>query len=301
MQVILVKAAGLVLMICAGYALKRLGVFHTEDANVLSRAIMNFTLPAALIVSFRDFRFETGYLALIALAAAVNLALLLLGLRAAKGRDAGCQTVYGLNVGSYNIGTFVLPLAQSFLPASAVVGVSMFDVGNAPFNLGLSYAVASARGRGERVQIGFVVKRLLRSVPFMTYLIMTAVSLAGLRLPGAVYDVASMVSGANAVLAMLMIGILFELRIERDKRRDVIRILLLRYVCNIAAAAAMWFVPLPLAIRQVAVLSLLAPITTVSVVFCEMGGGDPAVYSVVNPLSILISLVLTFLALPVIL
>lgn len=75
MQTILIKAAGLALMIFAGFGLKRLGVFRSEDAKVLSRIIINLTLPASLIVSFRDFRFESGYLVLIAIAAACNMAL----------------------------------------------------------------------------------------------------------------------------------------------------------------------------------------------------------------------------------
>ena len=37
METILVKAAGRALMIFAGYGLKRLGVFRTEDAKVISR------------------------------------------------------------------------------------------------------------------------------------------------------------------------------------------------------------------------------------------------------------------------
>ena len=40
METILVKAAGLALMIFAGYGLKRLGVFRTEDAKVISRIVV---------------------------------------------------------------------------------------------------------------------------------------------------------------------------------------------------------------------------------------------------------------------
>lgn len=294
MQTILIKAAGLALMILAGYCLKRLGVFRSEDAKVLSRIIINLTLPASLIVSFRDFRFDTGYLALIVIAAASNLALLALGLRLTRGRDPAMQAVYGLNISSYNIGTFVLPFVQSFLPPAALVGVSMFDAGNAPFNTGLAYAVVSARGRGERVQARFVAGRLVRSVPFMTYLIMAALSLAQVRLPEPVYQIASTVSGANAFLAMLMIGILFEVRTAPEKRREIFRILALRYGCDLLIAGIVWLLPLPALIRQVSVLALLAPVPSISMVFCEKCGCDPSIYSVVNSLSIVLSLVLTF-------
>ena len=70
MEPIVSKAAGLALMIFAGYALKYLGVFRQEDAKVLSRIVINLTLPAALIGSFRTFRFDVSFLTLILIAAA---------------------------------------------------------------------------------------------------------------------------------------------------------------------------------------------------------------------------------------
>ena len=71
MEAIISKAAGLALMILAGYGLKRLGVFRQEDAKVLSRIVINLTLPAALIGSFKTFRFDAGFLVLILIAAAI--------------------------------------------------------------------------------------------------------------------------------------------------------------------------------------------------------------------------------------
>lgn len=294
MEAILIKAAGLALMIFAGYGLKRLGVFRGEDAKVLSRIIIHLTLPAALVVSFRDFYFDIGYLALIVIAVACNLGLLLLGLRITRGKDVSVRALYGLNLSSYNIGTFVLPFVQSFLPTRALIGVSMFDAGNCPFNTGLGYAVVSAQGQGRWDRLRFVTVRLARSVPFMTYLALTLLSLLQIHLPDAVYQIASTVSGANTVLAMLMIGILFEVHAERDKRRQVFHILAVRYGCNFLLAALVWFLPLPLLIRQVSVLALLAPIPSISMVYCERCGCDPSIYGVVNSLSIVVSLCLTF-------
>ena len=79
METILVKAAGLALMIFAGYGLKRLGVFRTEDAKVISRIVVHLTLPAALITGFRTFHFDASYLALIVIALVSNFALLGVG------------------------------------------------------------------------------------------------------------------------------------------------------------------------------------------------------------------------------
>ena len=294
METILVKAAGLALMIFAGYGLKRLGVLRTEDAKVISRIVVHLTLPAALITGFRTFHFDASYLALIVIALVSNFALLGVGLRRTRGGDLATRGLYALNVSSYNIGCFVLPFVQSFLPPEALVGVSMFDAGNCPVNSGVAYAIVSARSSGQRVRLGFVLDKLVHSVPFMTYLTLMVLSILGITLPEPVYQVASTVGGANTFLAMVMIGMLFEVRVEREDRRLILEILAVRYGCSLAMAALVWVLPLPLLIRQVSVLAMMAPIPSVTMVYCEKCGCKPSLYGVLNSLSIAVSLLLTF-------
>ena len=294
MDAILVKAAGLLLMILAGYGMKRLGLFHVEDAKLLSLIIVHLTLPAALVTGFRTFRFDVSYLALIAIALASNLLMLAVGLWRGRGKAAPVRALYGLNICSYNIGCFVLPFVQSFLPPEALVGVSMFDAGNCPVNSGVAYAIVSARSSGQRVRLGFVLDKLVHSVPFMTYLTLMVLSILGITLPEPVYQVASTVGGANTFLAMVMIGMLFEVRVEREDRRLILEILAVRYGCSLAMAALVWVLPLPLLIRQVSVLAMMAPIPSVTMVYCEKCGCKPSLYGVLNSLSIAVSLLLTF-------
>lgn len=294
METILVKAAGLALMIFAGYGLKRLGVFRTEDAKVISRIVVHLTLPAALITGFRTFHFDASYLALIVIALVSNFALLGVGLRRTRGGDLAARGLYALNVSSYNIGCFVLPFVQSFLPPEALVGVSMFDAGNCPVNSGVAYAIVSARSSGQRVRLGFVLDKLVHSVPFMTYLTLMVLSILGITLPEPVYQVASTVGGANTFLAMVMIGMLFEVRVEKEDRRLILEILAVRYGCSLAMAALVWVLPLPLLIRQVSALAMMAPIPSVTMVYCEKCGCKPSLYGVLNSLSIAVSLLLTF-------
>ena len=199
-----------------------------------------------------------------------------------------------MNICSYNIGCFVLPFVQSFLPAEALIGVSMFDAGNCPVNSGISYAVVSAAGNGERVRLRFVLDKLCHSVPFMTYLVLMVLSTLHISLPEPVYQIASTVGGANTFLAMLMIGILFEVRVEHEDRRQIAEILVLRYAGSLVMAALVWLSPLPLLIRQVSVLAMMAPIPSVTMVYCEKCGCKPSLYGVLNSLSLAISLVLTF-------
>ena len=295
MEAILVKAAGLALIILAGYTLKRLGVFRTEDAKVISRVVINLTLPAAFITGFRGFQFQAEYLIVIAIALVCNFLLLGIAFLMTKGKDIPARALYAMNLSSYNIGTFVMPFAQSFLPAQAIVGVSMFDAGNCPVNCGISYALIMGKNSGSvRASLKMVADKLLHSVPFMTYLFLMIKCVIGLEFPEPVYTVASMVGGANSFLAMLMIGILFQVRVEKEDLRQVLQILGVRYGVNLLMIALLWHTPLSLMVRQVLALALVAPVPSVALVFCERCGCKPSVYGMISSLSIAVSLILTF-------
>ncbi len=294
MQGLITKTGGLLLILLLGYLLKRRGVFRTEDARLLSKIIINLTLPGALIASFASFTVNVGMLSLVAVAAAANCALLLIAALLSRGRDGATRALYMLNVPSYNIGTFVLPFVQSFLPAEGLLAVSMFDAGNSPMNSGVAYAVTSALIGAERMSAKTIASKMLHSVPFVTFLILMVMGFGGLHFPPAVYTIAAMFGQANAFLAMLMIGLMFELKLERGDLHDVVRIVGLRYGFGIAAAALCCvLLPLPESALQVVTLSLLAPIPSVTLAYCDKCGCNPSVVGVIHSICIPISLIAT--------
>lgn len=63
-----------------------------------------------------------------------------------------------------------------------LLAVSMFDAGNSPFNCGGAYALTAALTGGERLTVRSVLGRMLRSVPFDTFLVILLLGLLGLRL-----------------------------------------------------------------------------------------------------------------------
>jgi len=295
MDALLIKTGGLLLIVALGYLLKRRGVFQQGDARLLSRIIVTLTLPGALLSSFSAFRLVPSLLAVLAAAAAANVLLLAVSALVTRRRPGPVRALYLLNAPSYNIGTFVLPFVQSFLPPDMLLAVSMFDAGNSPFNCGGAYALTAALTGGGRLTGRSVLGRMLRSVPFDTFLAILLLGLLGLRLPQPVYTVAGMFGQANAFLAMLMIGLLLEPRIPQESRSDVLRVVLLRYGFGLAASAVCWMLPLPAGVRQVLVLSLLAPVPSVSLAYCERCGCDSGAVGAIHSLCIPISLAFTLL------
>ena len=102
------------------------GVFQQGDARLLSRIIVNLTLPGALLSSFSAFRLVPSLLAVLAAAAAANVLLLAVSALVTRRRPGPVRALYLLNAPSYNIGTFVLPFVQSFLPPDMLLAVSIF-------------------------------------------------------------------------------------------------------------------------------------------------------------------------------
>ena len=59
-----------------------------------------------------------------------------------------------------------------------------------------------------------VAKKLFSSIPFCTYIILFFLSLFHIAIPTQILTVTSIAGNANAFLAMLMIGILLEIKIR---------------------------------------------------------------------------------------
>jgi predicted permease len=111
-------------------------------------------------------------LSLSVLALCCGLLYVFMGYLVNRNRDREQQSFAMLNLPGYNVGNFVIPFAQSFLGASGVIAVSIFDTGNAAICLGGAYSLAAMVKDGNRFSLGRILRALLRSVPFVTYMLM---------------------------------------------------------------------------------------------------------------------------------
>lgn len=292
MLTVLIKTFAFLLMICMGFGFKKCGVLHADDSRVLIKIVVNITMPAALISGFREFHFDSSLLFAIALGFGFNLVLMAAGYLFSVGRDGTIRALYLLGVPTYNIGSFVLPFVQGFLPGSAVLTLSMFDIGNNPIGAGMAYSAAtSVSGRGGRLSLRDIASKLFHSPPFLAYLVMMLLYAPGVRLPAEFFDLVDLFGKGNAFLAMFILGLIFELHLGELK--TVLRILGVRYALCIAAAAAVFLLtPFDLVVRQTLVLCLLGPITTLSIPFALQCGCKQSMTGALSSMSMLCSLVL---------
>ena len=291
MGAVLLKAGIFLCMIAMGFGLKKAGFFRREDFGTLAKVVLHITLPCAVISNFEGLTVAPSLLVLAAAGLGCDLVLMGAGYLASRRGTREEQAFSVINYTGYNIGCFTMPYVQSFLGPAAAVSACIFDAGNAVICTSGAYVAGSALLGGERATVGSCLKKLFRSVPLDTYLVMLALSAAGLSLPAPLMQFAQTVGGANAFLAMLMIGIGFEIRLDRSRVGRLVRLLAVRFALSGVMAAAFYFLlPLPLEVRQLLALIVFSPIASAAPAFTEKIRGDIELASTANSISILIGM-----------
>lgn len=299
---LLTRAGSFIAIILLGMFLRRIGLFQKEDFRVLSNIVIKITLPAAIVTSFSQNHIQGDMLILALLGFGGGVLYMLLGLLMSAKKAKAEKAFMVLNLPGYNIGTFALPFTQSFLGPIGVVTTCLFDTGNAFICLGGSYSVATMIQDGS----GFSIKRLLKSmgksIPFLCYLIIVPLNLLQVQLPTMVLQFAGIISNANAFLAMLAIGVGFQLSGDRNQIGTILKIVLVRYSIAAALTAIFYYLlPFSLEVRQTLVILAFSPIGSAVPPFTRELGGDVGLSSAINSICIICSICIMVLLLGIML
>lgn len=294
MNEIFTKSITYLLLIVGGYCLKKANVLQSKDFHVLSTISINLTLPCVLISIFESFYISLDWIYCILLGLVINIILIAAGYFFTRNRSRSTQALFMLNSSSFNIGGFVLPFFNGIYPATSIFYASMFDVGNAIMCTGLTYACAASRlDTSSKFQFKDFFKRIFSSVPFVTYMVMISLTLLNIHLPREVYQVTGIIGNANIVLVMIMLGLMVELKIDRDDLKDVILHSVIRYsILIVCAFLIYYFFPAPLIGKQILILSTFAPISSIMPAFSAKLNCKTSVYATINSLSMPISIII---------
>ena len=289
---ILTKAGCYIAIILLGYFLRKIKFLPDQTFDVLAKISLSIALPAAVIANTAGKEIQLNLLAIAALGIGCGLILMLLIYLLHMGNSREEKAFQVLNVAGYNIGNFAMPFTQSFLGPMGMLTCSLFDIGNAFICLGGAFGIASAVKEGKGFSLLKILKAPLRSVPFVVYVLMAILNLLGWSLPKPVISLAEIIGSSNAFLAMLMIGVGFQLSGDREHIGKVVKILGLRYGVGALLALVFYFVlPFSLEIRQALVLLVFSPIGSAIPAFTGKMGGDTGLSSAINSISIVCSIV----------
>ncbi len=302
MQDILIKAACYIAIIVLGYVLRRTGFFGPETFGVLGKIVMKITLPCAIIASSAGKAIDVSMLAIVLLGFGGGVLYMILGDLVHRKRGKNARAFAILNTPGYNIGTFAMPFTSSFLGSMGVITTSLFDMGNAFICLGGAYGIAASVKEGSGFDLKRIIKGLATSVPFMTHFTMVLLNLFALTPPAPIVSFAQIIGNGNAFLAMLMIGVGFNLSGDRSQFGAMFRILGVRYGLAAVLALIFYFVlPFDVEIRQALVILAFSPIGSAVPIFTAELKEDVGLSSAINSVAILISIVIIVILLVVML
>lgn len=298
MEAIFVKAIGFILVIIIGFVLKQIKILDKRDGQTIATIIMNVTLPCALLCNGNGVTINAAMLMVLAIGLSSNIIMLVISYFLSKKEGALNQGYYMLNCSGYNIGNFAMPFVQTFFPGMGVAYLCMFDVGNSIMCLGGTYALAgSVASSGSKLTLKNLLKKLFSSIPFDVYILIFILAVFHVQLPDHIISIASFIGAGNGFLAMFMIGLLLEVKINPMEMKKVVKTLFIRLFFGMILMLAVYFaLPLPLLAKKIAVLAMAAPITTVAAVFSRNIGYRKDAPAIASSLSIIISIfVLTVL------
>ena len=290
----LLKPMSYVLIIVLGYTLKRTGFLRRDDQKILSKIMFNVTLPCTIIQGFADFERDASLFFLAIVGFLFALAPVIYMYATTGGVDKKLRAYRMINISGYNVGCFSLPLIETFFGSTGVVVSCLFDAGNAIMMTAGVYAMTSTLLKtGGRKESGKdILMKFLSSLPFDTYMLMFALTLFNIAIPDAVFVLTRPAGQANGFFAMLIIGLMFEPMGDKALLRETAREMAHRMVFSVLTAAACYFLlPYSPLVRQTLAVLCFAPLASLAPINTERCGGDTALASFTNSVSIALSLI----------
>ena len=292
MSNVLTQTIVYVILLFAGYGFKRAGIFKVEDTDFLKKVILYLTMPAMAVNGLKDLELQPSFLWCFLVGFGTSTILMLVGMAATRKKSPEEKVMYLFNFNTYNIGNFAIPFLTGLLSTDGFAALCLFDIGVAIYLYGIDYSLAEAvKGGKSRFSLKFLLKKIFTSPITDMYLLMILLAALHLRLPEPVLKLASVMGNANAFLAMLSIGILFELKLNRKNLWEMVKFFALRYgTILVIMAGVILFIPFSPDIRQAICVLLAAPVASIAPLLTQNAGGDGAKAAQINSVSILLGI-----------
>ncbi len=292
MSNVLTQTIVYVILLFAGYGFKKAGIFKVEDTDFLKKVILYLTMPAMAVNGLKDLELQPSFLWCFLVGFGTSTILMLVGMAVTRRKSPEERVMYLFNFNTYNIGNFAIPFLTGLISTEGFAALCLFDIGVAIYLYGIDYSLAEAvKGGKGSFSLKFLLKKIFTSPITDMYLLMILLAALHLRLPDPILKLASVIGNANAFLAMLSIGILFELNLEKKNIRDMVKFFVLRYgTILLIMAGVILLIPFSQDIRQAICVLLMAPVASIAPLLTMNAGGDGAKAAQINSVSILIGI-----------
>lgn len=235
----------IILLIALGYLLKRINFIKSADSQVLSTLVLNVTLPSLVIVNLNSANLDLSFSILPIMMLIYGILAKVIMVALFRKYDNHVKGSVGMMAASLNIGLFAYPLVETIWPENGMIYFGMADIGGAIIMFGVTYFVGSYYSEGsDQFNFKFLGKKLISSIPLVTYIVMFILNMANIHLPKASIDFFTIISKANMPLSMILLGIMLSFRIEKQFLPIAVKYLIVHYGLGcIAGLLVHFFLP----------------------------------------------------------
>ena len=231
----------IILLIALGY-FKRINYLKATDSQVLSTLVLNVTLPSLVIVNLNSADLNMSFSILPIMMIVYGIVAKIIVIWFFRKYSNQMRGSVGMMTGSMNIGLFAYPLVNAIWPEKGMVYFGMADIGGAMIMFGLTYFVGSYFSEGgDQFNFKFLGKKLIQSVPLVTYIVMFTLNMSNIHIWKPAIDFFSILSKANMPLSMILLGVMLSFSIDREYLPVTIKYLCLHYGLAIVAGTLVHF------------------------------------------------------------
>lgn len=232
----------IILLIGLGYFLKRIHFAKAADSQVLATLVINVTLPSLVIVNLNQADLDMSFVILPIMMLVYGVLSKVFIIWLFKRYSNNMRGSVGMMMAALNIGLFAYPLVEAIWPQKGLIYFGMADIGGAIIMFGVTYFVGSYYSEGtDQFNFKFLAKKLVQSVPLVTYITMFSLNMFNIHLPHIAIDFFSILSKANMPLSMILLGMMLNFQIERNYIAVAIKYLAIHYGVGLAAGLAVYF------------------------------------------------------------
>lgn len=282
-------------LVLVGFVLKKVRIIHYGDGPVMTRFILNITLPAVIFLSVARANIEPLRLALLSgLGLLVAISLKFLSDRTARSLRLEPEVAGVVVIGSMvmNVGAFLFPVVETVFGPEGVSRLAAFDLGNSLVASSYGYYLATCFGNRNPCGVQNSFKRAFKVPILWASILGTIVNLSGLDLPSFLLKILQPVGAANTPLAMIALGTFLEFNFPKWKLMGMT--VFLRMVAGFAIGQLFIFLFHLEGVERAAVgLGSAMPVGMVTLVYAVSEGLDAEFAAAVISLSILVGLVAT--------
>ncbi|HBN84162.1 MAG TPA: malonate transporter [Clostridiales bacterium] len=250
------------LIIVLGYFAKRIGLLTEKDGEGISKVVFNISLPALVIKTFSAITVEASLIWLPVINMLYGAFIAFLGFLLIKDTDRKRRGMLIYLLPGFNVGLFAYPLVEAVWGQNALKYFGMFDMGNAIILFGLCYIIAGHfSSETEKADFKSIAKKLVKSVPLVSYILTLTLNLTNIGFPKIVVDVCDILSKANMPLSLLLLGIYLSFTFEKSYWKDIGKVLATRYITGAIIGGILYFIlPFEPLFRTTLLIGMILPI-----------------------------------------